>query len=114
MAAHSRCAGTEPGCRSLCTGEFTACRIFSRESASISGEPKWIKSTSYFLAAASASVRCSTLSVPARQMTTLTPYFASKGLISVGWSFSAKVVYIVTVPSFFAAAVIFAMRSGPL
>src|SRR5205814_9109018 len=38
LPIYSRCAGTEPGCRSLCTGEFTACRIFSRESASISGE----------------------------------------------------------------------------
>jgi len=73
-----------------------------------------MRSTSYFFAAASTSVRWSTLSVPARQMLTLTPYFASKGLISVGWSFSAKVVYIVSVPSFFAAATIFSIRSGPL
>ncbi len=67
----------------------------------------------YFRAAASAMARWRTLSVPARQMFTLTPYFASKGLMSAGWSFSAKVVYIVTEPSFFAAATILCMRSGP-
>jgi hypothetical protein len=70
----------------------TGCRICSRDSASISGDPKWTTSTSYRAAAASATVRCSTLSVPARQTVTLTPYFASKGSTSVEMSFSAIVV----------------------
>ena len=92
VAAHSRCGGTEPGCKSLCCGEVTGRRISSRASASISGEPTWITSTSYRFAEASATVRCSTFEVPARHTVTLIPYFASKGLMRVGRSFSAIVV----------------------
>src|SRR5258708_6737221 len=91
-AAHSRGGGTDPGSRSLWAGKATACRIFPRDSASIWGEPKCTTSTSYLRAAASANVRCSPLSVPARHTFTFTPYLLSNGLMSVGWSFSANVV----------------------
>jgi len=92
VAAHSLCAGTDPARRSLCTGELTGWRIFSRDSASISGAPKWTASNSYFFARVSVTARCSTLSVPARHTFTFTPYFSSNGLMIVGRSFSAIVV----------------------
>ena len=38
------------------------------------------------------TARCRTFDVPARQTVTLTPYFDSNGLMSVGRSFSAIVV----------------------
>src|SRR5687768_17085629 len=56
-------------------------------------------STSYRPAAASESVRCRILSVPARQTFTWMPVFAVNGSIRVGRSFSAIVVYRVSVSS---------------
>jgi len=109
VAAHSRLRRHRAGLQILVHREFTACRIFlARKRLSRATEMDQVDVV--LPRRASASVRCSTLfPFPARQILTLTPYFASKGLISVGWSFSAKVVYIVSVASFFAAATIFSM-----
>ena len=85
-AGRSRAAGRRAPATSI------GSRIFSRASASISGEPKWITSTSYRPAAASAIVRCRTAIGPRAPDVDLDAVLRFEGLTSVGRSFSAIVV----------------------
>ena len=67
-------------------GDFTATKTFSRCIASISGPFVSTMSTVLRLLRASVTARCSTFSLPARQVVVFRPYFFSKPAISAPMS----------------------------